>query len=183
MPSTRKRTGNARRRFLDDGADGRHVVVLDAAAEPVCHQHLRHRPRRTCSGRLKHAPAQRRRAIRTSCRRTAVPEASIGRAVVRGAPAADRVEVLEREPERIHQRGSSRTPDCARCCSMRSRIDCALARRLVRAAARWRRRRWRRAEDVGRASTCRAAPATCGWLRRDRQNAALPEQAAARHRR
>ena len=116
------------------------------------------------------------------------PEASIGAALTRSLvpPLADGVEVLQREAERVHPRVAARADrigavllhplahrqrPCRRC-------SLSFERRHVR-----RRRRRRRAEQVLEHPLAAHHRRGAVRIRRDRQNAALPEQAAARARR
>ena len=90
-------------------------------------------------------------------------------------------EVLHREADRIHPRVAAGAGRVGAMLLIASRIDSGLPGSLPGLQRRHVRGRWRRRRQAGsRAPTCRAAPATCGWIRSDRQHAALAEQAAAR---
>ena len=91
----------AGRRLADDFPDRRLVVVLDAAAERVDRAVSRSRSTTKSSRRPSMMP--RRPASPSNFTPSGVtPEASIGRPSSARAIPADRVVVLEREPERIH---------------------------------------------------------------------------------
>ena len=151
------------RRVADDGADRRHVVVLDRPAERVGHQAL--------------GEAQKNRVRVLQQRRTQIRRTVDGRAVVHharsdrrhaavlDAPLARRIEVLEREAERIDHpvarvarrvgamllhplahRQQPRVLDALGLLEVRARSAAAVAAACPAALP---------------SPTCRAAPATC----------------------
>ena len=162
-----------------DRADGRRIVVLDAASQRVGQQLFGE------GADEQFRPAQQRRFESVDIREPAAVGKPAGRVDRRPgfdrSPAADRVELLERQAERIHQvvaRGADRR--CSRCSASRSRTDevavhgVVLQRRHV-----GQRRRRRDAEKIVEdelAAQDRRGP---GRIRRDRQDASLTKQSAA----
>ena len=143
-------------------AHGRHVVVLEAAAQRVGHELL---------GRRLHEPIgvlqQRVAQVDHAVDLGAVDEPCASRrsvAMLLGAPAADRVEVLHREADGVHDLVAARAERprgvqlhlLAQRARMVLRPGLLLERRHVRAAASERARR-----RCSRAPTRRAARATC----------------------
>ena len=161
-------------------ADDRHVVILQPAAERVGQQLLGHRPHellRVLQQRL----AQRRPGRRPACRRPADPTASTTPAAsfVRHSPVASKFS--SEKPSGSITRWQVAHAGFARCCSSalahRHRLA-ALAVFLERRHVRRRRRR-RRAEDVLQNPLAAQHRRRAVGIRRDGQDAALAEQAAA----
>ena len=157
-------------------------MVVDAAAQREGQQLLGERADeqlRAGEQRLPqagHAVEGRRRPAGCPTRRSAAAVSSTR------PPAADRVEVLQREPERIDAAMARRArPDCCDARAISSRIVCAWPPALVLLERRHigRRRRRRHAEDVLEDPFAAAHRRGARGVRRHRQNAALPEQAAA----
>ena len=155
--AARRRRARSRGRPACRGTRGRGRARRSAASRSAC-----------ATNTL--GPLQQRLRAAPTTPSTCVPSASCARRVDRRAglaraPRADGVEVLEREAERVHHAcGSSRTPGWRGARSIRSRIVCGVAPRLVLLE----RRHVRAAAAAAacragsRASTCRARPATCG---------------------
>ena len=86
---------------LDDRAHERHVVILDAVAQGVRQQHLGHVPREHVRVPQDRLPQRGRAVDRRAVGQVATP-GRLSRRYHR-PPAADAVEVLEGEADRVHE--------------------------------------------------------------------------------
>ena len=156
------------RRVPHDLPDRRHVVGLDAPADRVGHQLFGHGPDELAPARPQHEIAQAARAVDRRGRRAARPSSRPACPPSIVAPPADRVELLEREPQRIHHGVAARArrilPVLLHPLAHRARL--LAARALGQIGHVGRRRRRRRVRACSPAATCRGRPATCGWERR-----------------